>query len=169
MKMITALLRKLAPISVAIGVTIVCLVVKENYPFSHYPMYSNFEDQTYYVWLADHEGEPIAAQKTTYHRLGKIKKIYNEGLQDVRDEVGKKLGKKPRKRDLTVGQRRAPGDKTLHWIYDNSRPAAQKILRESAPLRLYQVDVRLVDNQVVEDPPELVGELSQEQLTATRP
>ena len=54
-----AMLRQFAPISVAIGVTIVCLVVKENFPFTHYPMYSNFEDQTYYVWLADGEGEPI--------------------------------------------------------------------------------------------------------------
>ncbi|MFT4548035.1 MAG: hypothetical protein ACI8XO_000037 [Verrucomicrobiales bacterium] len=163
-----SLLRQLAPISVAIGVTIVCLVVKENFPFSHYPMYSNFEDQTYYVWLADREGEPIPAQTLTYHRLGKIKKIYNDGLLDVREKVGREAGKKPRKRDLTLEQRRAPGDETLRWIYDNSRPAAQEILLGSAPLRLYQVDVRIEDNQVVEDNAELVGQLSREQLISDR-
>ena len=151
----------------AIGLTIVCLVVKENFPFTHYPMYSNFEDQTYYVWLGDKDGNPIPAQKVTYNRLGRIKKIYNSGLQEVRDQLGKETGKKPRKRDLTLDQRRPPGDQALRWIYANSRPAAQKVLSESAPLRLYQVDVRIEGNQVVEDPAELVGELSQEQLTTS--
>ena len=108
----------------------------------------------------------IPAQKLTYHRLGKIKKIYNSGLLKVREEIGKQVGKKPRKRHLTVEQRRGPGDETLRWIYDNSRPAAQEILLESAPLRLFHVVVRLEGNQVVEDSPELVGELSAEQLTA---
>jgi hypothetical protein len=160
----TALLRQLAPISVAIALTIACLIAKENFPFTHYPMYSNFEDQTYYVWLGDRDGEPIPAQKLTYNRLGRIKKIYNTYLQDVREQVGKETGKKPRKRDLTLEQRRPPGDETLRWIYANSRPEAQKVLRESAPLRLYQVDVRIEGNQVVEDPAELVGELAAEQL-----
>ena len=164
--MFELVLRKLAPISVAIGFTVVCLVVKENYPFSHYPMYSNFDDQTYYVWLADGEGNPIASEKLTYHRLGKIKKMYNDDLQEVRTAVGKKVGKKPRKRDLTLEQRRGPADATLQCIYDNSRPAAQNVLLESAPLRLYQVDIRVEGNAVVEDPAELVGELSREQLTA---
>ena len=167
--MLALILHKLAPISVAIGLTITCLVVKENYPFTHYPMYSNFDDQTYYVWLADRDGEPIPVQKLTYHRLGKIKKIYNDDLQEVREEIGKKRGKKPRKRDLTLEQRRGPGEGTLRWIYHNSRPVAQQALLERAPLRLYHVTVRLADDQVVEDPPELVAELDREQLTAAQP
>ena len=162
-----ALLRKLAPLTVAIGVTITCLAVKENFPFSHYPMYSNFDDQTYYVWLADSNGEPIPVQKVTYMRLGKIKKIYNTGLQKVRENSRNAKGKKPRKRDLTLTQRRPPGDETLRWIYANSRPYAQEILREAAPLRLYQVDIRIEENHVIEDPAELVGELTLEQLTTS--
>ena len=163
--MIKSLLRQLAPISVAIGLTIVCLAVKENFPFTHYPMYSNFEDQTYYVWLAGGDGAPIPVEKLTYNRLGRIKKIYNSGLQEVRDEIGRAEGKKPRKRELTLTQRRGPGDETLRWIYQNSRPAAQQSLLDAAPLRLYQVDVRIEGNRVVEDPRKLVGELSAEQLT----
>jgi hypothetical protein len=165
--MIVPLLRQLAPISVAIGLTVACLIVKENFPFTHYPMYSNFEDQTYYVWLANHEDQAIPVQKVTYNRLGRIKKIYNTGLQAVRDEVGAATGEKPRKRDLSSAQRRGPGDTTLRWIYENSRPEAQQILRDAAPLRLYQVDIRIEGNQVIEDPRELVGELSAEQLTAS--
>ena len=154
------ILSKLAPVSIAVAFTAICLVVKENFPFSHYPMYSNFEDETYYVWLADSEGEPIAAQNVTYMRLGKIKKVYNTGLLAVREEIGKELGKKPRKRDLTIEQRRGPGVDTLRWIYENSHPEAQRVLRDASPIRLYQVDVRMDGNRIVEDPPELVGELA---------
>ena len=82
----------------------------------------------------------------------------------MREKAGKKTGKRPRKRDLTIDQRRDPGELTLRWIYANSRPEAQAVLRDSAPLRLYQVDVRIEGNQVVEDPAELVGELTAEQL-----
>ena len=165
--MIASLLRQLAPISVAIGLTIACLIARENYPFTHYPMYSNFEDQTYYVWLADGQDRPIPVEKLTYNRLGRIKKIYNSGLQEAREEVGKATGKKPRKRELTLDQRRGPGEMTLRWIYENSRPAAQQSLRDAAPLRLYQVDIRIGGNRVVEDPPKLVGELSSEELTTS--
>ncbi|MGI9244336.1 MAG: hypothetical protein ACR2RV_26290 [Verrucomicrobiales bacterium] len=165
--MIASLLRQLAPVSVAIGLTIACLIAKENFPFTHYPMYSNFEDQTYYVWLADGQGAPIPVEKITYNRLGRIKKIYNSGLQEVRSEIGKATGKKPRKRELTLAQRRGPGDTTLRWIYENSRPAAQQSLRDAAPLRLYQVNIRIEGNRVVEDPRKLVGELTAEQLVAS--
>ena len=46
--------------------------------------------------------------------------------------------------------------------------SAGQALLERAPLRLYHVTVRLADDQVVEDPPELVAELDREQLTAAR-
>ncbi len=116
------------------------------------------------MWLASGDDVPIPVEKLTYNRLGKIKKIYNSGLQEMRDEIGKAEGKKPRKRELTLTQRRGPGDTTLRWIYQNSRPAAQKTLLDAAPLRLYQVDIRIDGNRVVEDPRKLVGELSAEQL-----
>ena len=154
------ILRQLAPISIAISFTLLCLALKENFPFSHYPMYSNFEDQTYYVWLADREGKPIPSQTVTYMRLGKIKKVYNSGLLAVREDLGKKPGSKPRKRDLTIEQRRGPGVDTLRWIYENCHPEAQQYLRDASPIRLYQVDVRIDGNRVIEDPSELVGELS---------
>lgn len=157
-----AFLRQLAPISGGIALTVLCLVLKENFPFTHYPMYSNFEDQTYYVWLADGEGEPIPVQKVTYMRLGKIKKVYNSGLLAVREEIGKQTGSKPRKRNLTQAQRRGPGDETLRWIYANSHEAAQTTLREAAPLKLFHVDIRIEGNKVVEGDPVLVGELMPE-------
>ena len=57
-------------------VTVMCLVLRENYPFSNFPMYSSFSDETYFLYLTDAAGQPIA---TT--RLGlsssTLKKIFD--------------------------------------------------------------------------------------------
>ncbi|HEY2712446.1 MAG TPA: hypothetical protein VGI60_08025 [Chthoniobacterales bacterium] len=57
-------------------VTVLCLVLRENYPFSHFPMYSSFSNETYFLYLTDAAGQPIA---TT--RLGlsssTLKKIFD--------------------------------------------------------------------------------------------
>ena len=162
-------LRQLAPISGGILITLLCLVLKENFPFTHYPMYSNFEDQTYYVWLGDAEGNPIPVQTTTGLRLGRIKKVYNTGLLEAREIAGAEFGKKPRKRDLTPDQRRAPADTTLLWIYESSSDRAKAILRAAAPLGLYQVDITIADNSVAETTPLRVGELTAEAMGTGSP
>src|SRR5690349_5590694 len=34
------------------------LVLRENYPFSHFPMYSAFSRRTYFIYLSNSAGEP---------------------------------------------------------------------------------------------------------------
>ena len=36
-------------------------LIEENFPFSHWPMYSNFSRESGYVYVVDAAGEPIAA------------------------------------------------------------------------------------------------------------
>jgi hypothetical protein len=38
-------------------------LIKENFPFSNWPMYSNFQPESGYVYIIDGAGEPIAAAK----------------------------------------------------------------------------------------------------------
>ena len=42
---------------------LLCLVLRENYPFSHFPMYSSFSNQTYFLYLTDAAGRPISSQR----------------------------------------------------------------------------------------------------------
>ena len=44
-------------------VVLFCLVLQENYPFSHFPMYSSFANYTYLIYLADAQGRPIATPR----------------------------------------------------------------------------------------------------------
>jgi hypothetical protein len=57
-------------------VTVLCLVLRENYPFSHFPMYSSFSNETYFLYLMDAAGQPIA---TTRFGLSSstLKKIFD--------------------------------------------------------------------------------------------
>jgi hypothetical protein len=152
--------RTILPLAPGMAIAALCLGLKENFPFTHYPMYSDFSDETYYVWLADSEGNPIASQSVTGLRLGRIKKVYNKGLLAARESVGEESGDTPRKRDLTNAQKRPSGEATLAWIFQSSHEPARVTLRKASPLRLYQVDITIKDSRVIESTPELVGEFT---------
>jgi hypothetical protein len=148
------LILTLAALSPFLAVTALCLGFKENYPFSDFPMYSTFTDQTFYVYVADQDGRPVPVQDITYARTSKLKRIYDTGLKKARDAAGK------RKRDLAVAERRAAGLETLQWLFDTTRPEGQAILRRDyRALQLYHVDVLVREGTTVEAPPELVAEL----------
>ncbi len=153
------LVRQIAPLSAGIALTALCLALKENFPFTHYPMYSNFSDQTFYVWLADSQGEPIAVQTLTGLRTGRIKKVYDKEIDKVRAAIRDRTGSAPRDRELTAAQRRIAGDPTLRWLYGASPPAARAALAAAAPLQLFQVDITLADGEVRESEPVLVGRI----------
>ena len=39
---------------------LLCLTLRENYPFSNFPMYSTFANHDYYIYLANAQGRPLA-------------------------------------------------------------------------------------------------------------
>jgi hypothetical protein len=43
-----------------LGSILLGLLIKENFPFSHWPMYSNFTPSSGYVYVINGEGEPVA-------------------------------------------------------------------------------------------------------------
>jgi len=158
-----SILRQFLPISAGIIIAALCLLLKENFPFTHYPMYSTFDDQTYYVWVADKDGNPFAIQKLTTLRTGRIKKVYNSGLLEAREEEKTPEGK-PRKRDLTLEQRRPAAEATLEWLVESSPPEALAEFKRLSPIRLYQTNIRIKGDKVVEDTPMLVGTLDVSKL-----
>jgi hypothetical protein len=55
---------------------LLCLVLRENYPFSHFPMYDQFTNHTYYVFLTDAQGHPIATHRFAL-RSSTLQKIFD--------------------------------------------------------------------------------------------
>jgi hypothetical protein len=60
---------------VLFGLTILCLVIQENYPFSNFPMYSSFAKNSYYIYLADAKGQALATTRFGLTTPG-MKKIF---------------------------------------------------------------------------------------------
>ncbi len=143
----------IAPLWPGLLITAVSLRVEEQYPFSHFPMYHNFSDLTYYVYVADGDGEPIAVQSLTYNRTTRLRKIYDDELEPIRLELRK------RRAELTPEERRPAGEHTLHWLVENSPRHGQRALREIGTLRFYHVNVTVIGDAVGEMEHELVAEI----------
>lgn len=56
--------------------TLLCLVLRENYPFSNFPMYSSFNNRTYYLHLTDAQGKAIKTRLFGLSSSG-LKKIFD--------------------------------------------------------------------------------------------
>ncbi len=56
--------------------TVFCFALRENYPFSNFPMYSSFNNRTYYLYLTDALGKPIKTRQFGLSSSG-LKKIFD--------------------------------------------------------------------------------------------
>ena len=116
--------------------TFACLVLKEQYPFSNFPMYASFTDRTYYVYLADGADQPLPSVPVVGMSTPTLKKVYD-------GEVRRTLRRlRIRRQDLTAEQKQAIGAPILTRLR-NSSPRGTASLPEV--LRLYQVDIQLRD------------------------
>ena len=56
------------------------LLLRENYPFSHFPMYSSFSNRTYFIYLADPRGTALKTPQFGIANSG-LKKIFDRYLR----------------------------------------------------------------------------------------
>ena len=121
----------------------------EWYPFSNFPMYSDFEKQAYYVYLTDRDDKPMSVGETFGRAPSDVKKAYDKKLK----EVAKRIGKPSKK--LSADERRPIAEELLRELRDTGKPDEVKKL---SGLRLWQVDITLEDERIVEQT-SLAGEI----------
>jgi hypothetical protein len=117
----------------------VCLTVREQYPFSHFPMYSSFSKSTYYVYLTDGAGQPVATLPTVGMSTPTLKKVFDSELRNERRlrSDGKDLG---------VQQRQEVARRVLERL-KNSAAARDSTAGYPAAMRLYQVTIKLAQGR----------------------
>ncbi len=101
-----------------------CLVsvfLQENYPFSHFPMYSNPSRERPYYMVSDGDGNPIPIDTLTGVTCPKIGKIYRKECE----ELAKKL--KLNKDRLPAEHKQAIGEKMFSYLRTEAE-AHQKTL-----------------------------------------
>ena len=122
-------------------ITLLSLVLRENYPFSHFPMFSGFSSKSYFIYLADAHGTPV---QTTRFRLSNsaLKKIFDRAR---REELA---------RFARAGEERVPladaaaAQSLLRYVagLTNHFPAAKNLL---PGLHVEHVTVRQKDGAIV--------------------
>lgn len=146
------------PMKTALAIIIICFSVRENFPFSHFPMYSSFSDYSYYVYIADSKGEPIAIETMTSHKTSELKKIFEKENKKNRKKLEKSGVKIEGFRFMNAEQRGPAGEHMLRWLYDNTKESAMAALSDRRPLRVYYVDLFIKDGEISHDP-QLIAEL----------
>ena len=137
------------PVPAFILTTILCLVIRENYPFSHFPMYSRMAGNTFYVYVTDQNDEPIPIHTLTSIRTGKLKKIFRTQLDLVRDKLEAE-GNWRGYQLLTPEQRRAAGEYTLRHIIERCPPGRKPKLDALRPLHFHQVEIKILQDKTTQ-------------------
>ncbi len=141
------------PASVLVWFVLFSLVVKENYPFSHFPMYKGFEDKTYYFYVAS-GGEPLPAKPMFKVSVPRIKKLHGnlmETLADERDDgtrayqLGPEAEAEAGRRLLDQLRAQMPGKRKKKYADTLAKP-----------LTLMRVDIQYADGTFSKTPREVV-------------
>ena len=133
-----------------LAIAAACLILEEQYPFSHFPMYSSFSPSTFYVYLADGSGQPLASFATVGQSTATLKKIYRAGLQRQARRQTTSVGK------LSEADRRAVAERMLARFREKA--AAGTIRALPGALRLYEVQIRQKGEELSKET-KLVAEL----------
>lgn len=72
------------PASILAWFCLLSLIIKEQYPFSNFPMYSGWSHRTHYFYIADEDG-PIQAKTVFKVSVPRMKKLYG-GIIDEMEE-----------------------------------------------------------------------------------
>lgn len=123
----------------------VSLVIKENYPFSNYPMYSDPDPYAQVYFLADHEGKPLPLYEmafVTSPNLGKI-------LRKRQQERAKAL--KISVKDLSAEDQAAIGKELVSYLRSQSAYLTKSDKLPKA-VQIMKTTIQFENGEVVERP-----------------
>lgn len=165
--LITSLGRQLAPLTLGLVVGALCLYqghrekkykhrdFREAFPFSHYPMYSGFDDFDYVMFIGKPDGSPLMIETLTQgYKANALKKKFDDLIDDLKDGKGKSI----RNRNATADQMRPAGDKVLKWLAESFPGVTHEV--EAGGVNLYQVRIEMKEGAVAESTPILIAQLN---------
>ena len=107
------------------------LLLRENFPFSHFPMYAGLLDFTDYVYLTDEHDQPIATRRFGLS-ASTLKKLYHARIRGGTSIAAL--------RKLSVEELRPAGREVLQSML--ARPRLRERPLTCRRLRLHQVNLR---------------------------
>lgn len=77
-----------APLALLAAMVAVLYLIGDEYPFSNYPMYSNFDEEALVFFIADENGNPLQMRDLFDKSASDAKKIYKSHLERLCREAG---------------------------------------------------------------------------------
>ncbi len=127
-------------------VVVLCLVIREQYPFSNFPMYSSLANQSIYHAVVNSRGELLPYVPTFRLRASHASKIL---------ETKRKMLRKEGVPDAEAMNR--AGIELLEFLLDRSRPEKRDALRNEG-LQLFETRI-FVANRELQEKKTLIAEL----------
>lgn len=143
---LSALGRKAAgvPVWFGVAVTVVCLVVKEFYPFSHFPMYSKNAPSTFCLYVTGAD-DGVLFTLPEFGKLSSVlKKMFNTKIQKYKAD-----GRIKRYDEMTDEQYQAVGGEILQWLLEERRKFGKPPL--PGKVSLFREEYVLTDDRVVKE------------------
>ena len=119
----------------------VSLILKENYPFSHFPMYSSPTAQRAYYMVTDAEGRPLPISTLTGVTLPKIGKMHWRKSQE-RESMVRETGK-----DDTAGRDEDIGREICTMLRQQAARRGQTLPQG---IQLFRVEILYDDGKIKE-------------------
>ena len=133
------------PASLVVWFTLASVVIREQYPISHFPMYSGFEDRTWFLYFKDADGEPLQAKRAFKNTVARCKKRYGSLRDDYVEETGTPHDKLSDADHAEIGGR---------LIEELKRKAPEKVKKKrefdkvfNAPVTLVRVEIQYGDGE----------------------
>lgn len=123
-----------------VGLTVANLLVREQFPFSNFPMYSRFSERTFYLYITNESDEPIPFRHFSFTSTG-LAKVYLSIIwaNQPKANVTK----------MSPAQLEDAGREVVQYL--KSRPRKRTDVAGFEALRLYQVNLTLRAGQVHEE------------------
>lgn len=122
----------------ALMITMVCVLylIGDEYPFSNYPMYSNFDEEALVFFISDANGTPLKMRKVFDKSSSDAKKIYKTHLRRLSMDAGIQM------KDAPLELRRAAGRTVLDQFLKEHKRA--DFMEHTAGVTALQAQLRRV-------------------------
>lgn len=132
------------PIWFCLAVTGMCLLAKEFYPFSHFPMYSRNAPGTFCLYVSDANDRVLFTLPEFGTLSSVLKKMYNGKIQKYKVD-----GLIKRYSELTPELIQLAGGAVLQWLLEERKKAGKPDL--PGVVRLMQEEYRLREGKIVKE------------------
>lgn len=132
------------------AVVVACYIIGDEFPFSDFPMYSNFDTEADVYYVTDQRDKPVAMKRAFKTPSSGTKKRFKKELGKIVNPAGRDT-KQAQPEELARA-----GRIVLATLVEDLRPAS--LPEGTTSVRLYRRTFRMEDDKLSDDKPELLAE-----------